>query len=206
MLDLVVNQSCQIWRRLDNVHWSYNNFLFHGGQRNSLKWIWPPDGRVNTAGHRTGTEHSLQVGLRSVCRQGIWCRSDLQQLWSRRWLQGWRDPAGGDGRGVQQERSDRVGHQQRMKTWSWNICTSYCEYRIYFNQTWGDSGKTNLDCVSDFCLANLASWIKSYKVVLLLFLRVVDVHTFFSKVFNSRSFLSFLNITNVQCVITLQRQ
>ena len=116
MLDLVVNQSRQIWRRLDNVHWSYNNFLFHGGQRNSLKWIWPPDVRVNTAGHWTRTEHSLQDGRRSVCRQGIWCRSDLQRLWSRRWLQGWQDPAGRDGRAVQQERSDRVGHQRRMQT------------------------------------------------------------------------------------------
>ena len=34
-----------------------------------------------------------------------------------------------------------------------------CELRIYFNQTWGDGGKTNLDCVSDTVGKRCLLWI-----------------------------------------------
>lgn len=74
---------------------------------------------VNTTGHKTGTEHSLQDWQSQVWRQMIQHRGDLQCRWPVLWLGGWDDMAGRD-------RSEAVGKlSDSGSRWKWHVKPIY---------------------------------------------------------------------------------
>lgn len=98
----------------------------HHRRRAQLNWIWRPDMRVNTAGHWTGTEHSLKDRRRSFWQQEINYRDDLQWLWP--WLWGWQDMAG--------NYNERRAAGERWHTVIYQWVKRVCRAWIFSHLTW----------------------------------------------------------------------